>query len=43
MIAPTYISSDDYVGYWNYPAGGNATKTIGGLSQPDGVALSLRR
>ncbi len=43
VIAPTYISSDDYVGYWNYPAGGDATKMIGGLSQPDGVALSVRR
>jgi hypothetical protein len=43
VIAPTYISSDDYVGYWNYPAGGDATKMIGGPSQPDGVALSVKR
>jgi hypothetical protein len=42
IIAPTYVSSDDYVGYWAYPGGGNATKRIGNLQQPDGAALSVK-
>jgi hypothetical protein len=41
-IAPTSASSNDYVGYWNYPAGGNAVKKINNLADPDGVALSVR-
>lgn len=41
MIAPTDIgSTQNYVGYWPYPAGGTATKTIVGPSSPDGAALS---
>lgn len=40
LIAPT-VTSNDYVGYWNYPAGGSATKTITGLSEPDGATLSV--
>jgi hypothetical protein len=42
IIAPTYLSSMAYAGYWGYPAGGNATKTISlpSYSQPDGVTLS---
>jgi hypothetical protein len=41
VIAPTYGGSGGAeVGYWNYPAGGNPTKTITGFSQPDGAALS---
>jgi hypothetical protein len=42
IIAPTYLSSIAYAGYWNYPAGGTATKMISlpSYSQPDGVTLS---
>jgi hypothetical protein len=41
VIAPTYGGSGGAeVGYWNYPAGGNPTKTITGFTQPDGAALS---
>jgi hypothetical protein len=42
IIAPTYLSSTAYAGYWNYPAGGTATKMISlpSYSQPDGVTLS---
>ncbi|HLY01151.1 MAG TPA: hypothetical protein VKR56_01495 [Candidatus Cybelea sp.] len=44
VIAPTDISSAPVVGYWNYPAGGTATKRItNGLTQPDGAALSTKR
>ena len=43
VIAPTSASSDDYVGYWNYPGGGNAIKKINNLADPDGVALSVRK
>jgi hypothetical protein len=40
-IAPTLNGSDvGEVGYWKYPAGGNATKTITGSSEPDGAAIS---
>jgi hypothetical protein len=40
-IAPTYAGSrSGEVGYSQYPAGGNATKTITGFSQPDGATLS---
>jgi hypothetical protein len=41
ILAPTADSSNDYVGFWAYPAGGNATKTLGGFSQPDGVTVSV--
>jgi hypothetical protein len=40
IIAPTSTSSAGFVGYWNYPAGGSATKMITGLDEPDGVAVS---
>ncbi|MBV8530328.1 MAG: hypothetical protein JO104_03350 [Candidatus Eremiobacteraeota bacterium] len=41
IIAPTYAGSGGAeVGYWDYPAGGNPTKTITGFYQPDGAALS---
>ena len=42
VIAPTYAGSDGAeTGYWNYPAGGNATQAIPGYAQPDGAALSI--
>ena len=31
------------VGFWNYPAGGSSTKTITGLVNPFGVAISLAK
>ncbi len=41
IIAPTYAGSAGAIaGYWNYPAGGSATKTITGFSQPDGATIS---
>jgi hypothetical protein len=41
IIAPTYAGSGGAIaGYWNYPAGGSATKAIAGFSQPDGATLS---
>jgi hypothetical protein len=41
IIAPTYGGSlGAVVGYFKYPAGGSATKTITGFSQPDGAAVS---
>lgn len=41
IIAPTVIGSNqNYVGYWNYPAGGTATKTITGFSAPTGATVS---
>ncbi|HVR46513.1 MAG TPA: hypothetical protein VMT95_07775 [Candidatus Binatia bacterium] len=44
VIAPTFINSVPTAGYWNYPAGGTATKMItNGLTQPDGAALSTKR
>ncbi|MGP8101980.1 MAG: hypothetical protein ACLQHL_14675 [Candidatus Cybelea sp.] len=44
VIAPTDVNSAPVVGYWNYPAGGTATKTItSGLMQPDGAALSTKK
>jgi hypothetical protein len=45
IIAPTYLSSMAYAGYWNYPAGGTATKTISlpSDSQPDGLTLSTAK
>lgn len=44
VIAPTFLNSAPAVGYWNYPAGGTATKTItSGLTQPDGAALSTKK
>lgn len=43
VIAPTSGASSGEVGYWNYPAGGAATKTITGLMQPDGAALSVKK
>jgi hypothetical protein len=43
-IAPTFLNSVPVAGYWNYPAGGTATKTITtGLTQPDGAALSTKK
>ncbi|MGB7047487.1 MAG: hypothetical protein WBD57_04125 [Candidatus Cybelea sp.] len=43
-IAPTFLNSVPTAGYWNYPAGGTATKTItDGLSEPDGAALSAKK
>ncbi len=44
VIAPTFINSVPTAGYWNYPAGGTATKMITtGLTQPDGAALSTKK
>jgi hypothetical protein len=44
VIAPTFINSIPTAGYWNYPAGGTATKMITtGLTQPDGAALSTKK
>jgi hypothetical protein len=43
VIAPTLSGSVGIAGYWNYPAGGTATKTITGLEQPDGAALSTAK
>jgi hypothetical protein len=44
VIAPTFLNSVPTVGYWNYPAGGTATKMITtGLTQPDGAALSTKK
>ncbi|HEY1883063.1 MAG TPA: hypothetical protein VGG51_08480 [Candidatus Cybelea sp.] len=43
VIAPTYGAGNTEAGYWNYPAGGAATKTITGLTQPDGAALSVKK
>jgi hypothetical protein len=41
LIAPTYGgTAGAIVGYFKYPAGGSATKTITGFSQPDGAAVS---
>jgi hypothetical protein len=42
LIAPTYAgSSPAEAAYWNYPAGGDATKAItNDFSQPDGATLS---
>jgi hypothetical protein len=42
VIAPTYVSSEAFVGYWPYPRGGNSAKRIGNVQQPDGVALSVK-
>ena len=45
IIAPTFTYTQQSVDYFDYPAGGDATKQIrsGGLAQPDGVAVSVRR
>jgi hypothetical protein len=44
VIAPTFINSTPVAGYWDYPAGGTATKTItASLQQPDGAALSTKK
>jgi hypothetical protein len=44
VIAPTDVNSAPIAGYWNYPAGGTATKMITtGLVQPDGAALSTKK
>jgi len=44
VIAPTFINSIPTAGYWNYPAGGTATKMItNGLTQPDGAAISTKK
>ncbi|MBV9233132.1 MAG: hypothetical protein JO030_03750 [Candidatus Eremiobacteraeota bacterium] len=39
LIGPDEYASD--VGFWDYPAGGSATKTIGGVVDPAGSAVSL--
>jgi hypothetical protein len=31
------------VAFWNYPSGGTPAKTIGGLGEPFGLALSKAR
>jgi hypothetical protein len=31
------------VGYWHYSAGGNPSKTIGGLTEPFGAAVSVAK
>ena len=41
VIAPS--ASLGTVGYWKFPAGGNATKTLNGLDIPEGVAISKGR
>lgn len=38
VVAPS--ASLSTVGYWKFPAGGDATKTISGLNIPEGVAIS---
>jgi hypothetical protein len=43
VIAPTISGSAGIAGYWNYPAGGTATKTLSGLDEPDGAALSTKK
>jgi hypothetical protein len=44
VIAPTDFDSAPIVGYWSYPGGGAATKTISaGLTEPDGAALSTKK
>jgi hypothetical protein len=43
VIAPTISDNVGIAGYWNYPAGGTATKTITGLEGPDGAALSTKK
>lgn len=40
VVAPASYGSTEYVGYWNYPAGGTPTKTINGFTQVDGVTVS---
>lgn len=39
LIGPDYSAGD--VGYWHYPAGGSAFKTITGLDGPFGVTISV--
>ncbi|HEY5426298.1 MAG TPA: hypothetical protein VIJ77_07100 [Candidatus Tumulicola sp.] len=39
VIGPNFSGAN--VMYWNYPAGGSPTKTIGGLRKPFGVAVSV--
>ncbi|MFZ0573725.1 MAG: hypothetical protein WA304_00800 [Candidatus Cybelea sp.] len=43
VIGPTISDNTGIVGYWNYPAGGTATKTITGPEAPDGAALSTKK
>lgn len=43
VIAPTYYGSQGLVGYWKFPAGGTATKTITGAQYPDGAAVSTTK
>jgi len=40
IVAPTYGGSNSEVGYWKYPAGGDATFAITGFAQPDGATIS---
>jgi len=35
--------SNDLVGFWRYPAGGTATKTLTGLDEPVGTAISTAK
>ncbi len=39
VVAPN--ANGGSVGFWNYPAGGTPTQTIGGLGQPWGATVSL--
>jgi hypothetical protein len=41
VIAPQQFAADVF--YYAYPAGGNSTKTVGGLSAPFGTTVSLAR
>jgi hypothetical protein len=44
VIVPTYAGSDPAeVGYFNYPAGGSAKKSISGFDQPDGATISTQK
>jgi ribosomal protein L21E len=40
VVAPVSYGSTEYVGYWNYPAGGTPTKAIQGFTQVDGATVS---
>jgi hypothetical protein len=44
ILVPTYGGTDPAeVGYFKYPAGGSATKSITGFGQPDGAAISTAK
>ena len=40
VVAPVSYGSTEYVGYWDYPAGGTPTNTINGFTQVDGATVS---